>query len=130
MQKRQRAADDRIPRAGQPAGLLRRQRLHVAADGLDEERLRHLREQDRLSRSRRSGLRNQMTNRALQPLAGRIAAKVDLDHQRQAGKEKPVGMTLAAEIAADKSGHLAAAAQSHRGQIARQVFGRARLRCR
>jgi hypothetical protein len=31
-------------------------------------------------------------------------------------------MPLAAEIAADKSGHLSAAAQTHRGQAARQEF--------
>src|SRR5215207_10155812 len=48
---RQGAADDRIPRPCKPAGLFRRQCLHVAANGFDEERLRHLGEQDRLSRS-------------------------------------------------------------------------------
>ena len=63
-----------------------------------------------------------MTNRVLQPFAGCVAAKIDLDHQRQAGEEEPIGMPLAAEIAADKSGRLTAAAQTHRGQTARQVF--------
>jgi hypothetical protein len=62
-----------------------------------------------------------MANRVLQPFAGRVAAQVDLDHQRQAGEEKPFGMPFAAEIAADKFGHFAAAAQSHGGEIAAQI---------
>src|SRR4029077_3724845 len=66
------------------------------------------------SRSRRSGLGDKMANRVLQPLASRVAAEVDLDHQRQPGKEEPICMLLAAEIAADKPGRLAAPTQSHR----------------
>jgi hypothetical protein len=47
-----------------------------------------------LSRSLRSGLGDKVTNRTLEPFAGRIAAKIDPDHQRQAGQEKPIRMPL------------------------------------
>ena len=122
MDERERAPDHRVPGAGEPAGLLGRQLLHVAAQYLDEQSLRHLGQEDRLSRPPRCRLRHQMPYRMLQPFARVIAANADLDHQRQARKEKPVGMPLAAEIAADETCHFAAAAQAHGRQIARQEF--------
>ena len=65
---------------------------------------------------------NQMPYRMLQPLTRLVAANADLDHQRQAREEEPVGMPLAAEIAADETRRLAAPAQAHGRQLARQIF--------
>ena len=69
-------------------------------------------------------LGNQVADRVLQPFARRVAADVDLDHQRQAGEEQLVGMPLASEITANEPGDLTTATQLHAGQFSGEKIGK------
>ena len=110
------APTKRITCSGEPTRLIRRNFVHVPAERLDKKCLRHLRQEDGATGTVRRRLGNQVPYRSFQPLAGRVATHVDLDHARKSGKKHAESAAVASEISANEICLFAAAAVAGRRQ--------------
>ncbi len=110
MQRRERLADVRVARAGEPADVLVGKRARVAPQHLAEHHLRQLGEGRPGAIGLVRGLRDAELQRILQPLPRRIGAQVDLDQPRQGAEQRLTEPEIADEVAADEPRRRAAAA--------------------
>src|SRR3546814_20932361 len=97
MDRRDRGPYDLVASGSEPAGLFRRQSLHVAAQRFDEESFGHFRQKHGSARPPTAGFRDQVANRMLEPLAGHVVSQTDLDYHRETGKKKAGCITLSTD---------------------------------
>src|SRR3546814_17310359 len=90
MDRRDRGPYDLVASGSEPAGLLRRQSLHVAAQRFDAEGFGPFRQKHGSARPPTAGFRDQMADRMRAPLSGQIVSQIDLHDQRETGKKNAV----------------------------------------
>src|SRR5436190_673101 len=118
VQKLEAFADIGVAQAGEPAALLGRQRLDVAAQRLDEEHLREPGQDHVRACARRGDFGHRVAQRALEPVARGAGAHVDLEHRRQRREYRAAELRVAGEEAANEAGLRAVAAVLHARHLA------------
>ena len=101
MEQRQGPADDGVAQARQPAGLVGRQRLHVAADHFHEQQLADPEEHDVAARLTLAGLRQRELDQARQPAGARSARRGHARQSRQQTEERIERQQVASQKAAE-----------------------------
>ena len=119
MQERETSPDDRIARPREPAALLCWQSIDVAAQGVDEQRLRKLGEHGFAADPARHGFLDEVQDGGFQPVPGRIAPHVDLEDRRKSVEDRAAEVRVARHVPAHEFRDDSPAAGTQRTQVAR-----------
>ena len=122
VQKSESLADDRVARAGEPAGLVGRQRVDVAPQRLDEQHFRQLGQHQPAARIRSAPFADREPDGVFQPLARGFVNDMHFQNRRQASQKDLAQPRLAGHESAHESGDLAAAAKVRDFEPLGQVF--------
>src|SRR5436305_15336559 len=103
MQQRERASDFRVPRARQPAGLLRSKLRDVAAERFDKERFGKLREDGVSARARSIRLPDRKQDQLLQPGPGLSRSDIHFENRWKSREKHPAQLGIAGQESTHES---------------------------
>ena len=107
VQKSESLADERVTRASEPTGLAGRQRVYVAPQGLDEEHLRELGENQAAAGIGSAHFVHGETDGMFEPLSRSLFGDMHDQHSGQASQKDVAQPGLARQESADESSELA-----------------------